>query len=106
MKKVVILLLPLLMSGCLLESVGPIDRTIKPYGAHWVKEGMTREGRVTDWLECGGSVGLNDGYERTSGMSNKNYFDGLNLRRKQIRECMDARNYQWIEQCDARCLYP
>lgn len=54
MKKVVILLLPLLMSGCLLESVGPIDRTIKPYGAHWVKEGMTRESRISDWVSCGG----------------------------------------------------
>lgn len=106
MKKLFAVFVPLLLSGCLLESVGPIDRSIKPYGAHWVKEGMTREMRVTDWLECGGSPGLNDGYERRSGITTKDYFEGLDLRRKQIRQCMDEKNYHWIEQCDDRCMYP
>lgn len=106
MKKLFSVLVPLLLSGCLLESVGPIDRSIKPYGAHWVKEGMTREMRVTDWLECGGSLGLNDGYERRSGITTKDYFEGLDLRRRQIRQCMDGKNYHWIEQCDDRCMYP
>jgi len=54
MKKFAVILLPLLVSGCLLESVGPIDRSIKPYGAHWVKAGMTNEQRLTDWTRCGG----------------------------------------------------
>lgn len=54
MKKFAVLFLPLLVSGCLLESVGPIDRSIKPYGAHWVKEGMTREDQLNDWVRCGG----------------------------------------------------
>lgn len=26
----------------------------KPYGAHWVKEGMTREESINDWVRCGG----------------------------------------------------
>ena len=54
MKKFAVILLPLLVSGCLLESVGRIDRSIKPYGAHWIKEGMTREEQLNDWVSCGG----------------------------------------------------
>ena len=56
MKNLAVLLLPLLVSGCLLESVGPIDRSIKPYGAHWIKEGMTKEERTNDWVRCGGDI--------------------------------------------------
>ncbi|MEN9886169.1 MAG: hypothetical protein RL758_747 [Pseudomonadota bacterium] len=106
MKRLFAVLVPLLLSGCLLESVGRIDRSIKPYGAHWVKEGMTREKRITDWLQCGGTAELGDGYERKSNMTNKDFFDGLNLHRQNIRICMAEKNYQWIEQCDHSCLYP
>jgi hypothetical protein len=76
----------------------------KPYGAHWIKDGMTKESRIVDWLECGGGENLSDGYERKSGITNKEYFDGLNSRRKQLRNCMDSKGYNWIEQCDTRCL--
>jgi hypothetical protein len=54
MKKLLVLLIPFLLSGCLLESVGPIDRSIKPYGAHWVKKGMTMDLQRNDWVDCGG----------------------------------------------------
>lgn len=53
MKKITMLLFPLLLTGCLLESVGPIDRSIKPYGAHWYQEGMTRQSRRIDSWACG-----------------------------------------------------
>jgi hypothetical protein len=76
----------------------------KPYGAHWIKEGMTRESRSADWLQCGGATGLNDGYERKSGLTTNEYFDGLDFQRKRIRSCMDGKGYLWIEQCDTRCL--
>ncbi len=97
MKKFAVLLLPLLVSGCLLESVGPIDRSIKPYGAHWVKAGMTNEQRLTDWTRCGGAENLSDGYEKQSGQSNSEFFDGLRLHRTKIRTCMDSKGYVWIE---------
>jgi hypothetical protein len=29
-------------------------KSIKPYGAHWVKNGMTMESRIKDWVDCGG----------------------------------------------------
>ena len=29
-------------------------KSIKPYGAHWVKEGMTSDQRLNDWVDCGG----------------------------------------------------
>jgi hypothetical protein len=105
MKNLLCLLSIFCLSGCL-ERIGQIDRNLKPYGAHWIKEGMTRESRVADWLQCGGGAYLNDGYERQSGITTKAYFEGLELHRKRIRSCMGGKKYFWIEQCDARCIHP
>lgn len=107
MKKFAVLLLPLLVSGCLLESVGRIDRNIKPYGAHWVKEGMTRETRTHDFTECGGdSATFKVGYEIQRDQTTADYFEGLNKHTLKVHSCMRVKNYIYLEQCDARCLYP
>jgi len=50
------LLLVVGLSGCLLESVRPVDRHIKPYGDCWNKTAMTDEGRKADWVACGGDA--------------------------------------------------
>jgi hypothetical protein len=113
LKTLVIICLIASLSGCLYGQCfdGPcaferakMIESVKPYGAHWIKDAMTRESRIVDWLECGGGENLSDGYERKSGITNKEYFDGLNSRRKQLRNCMDSKGYNWIEQCDTRCL--
>jgi hypothetical protein len=120
MKKLNVLLSSFLIAGCTIGNghiCGPQTPTAycnkdaydklmhpKPYGAHWIKEGMTRESRAADWLQCGGEERLSDGYERQSGITTKEYFEGLELHRKQIRGCMGGKGYFWIEQCDARCL--
>jgi hypothetical protein len=107
MKNLAVFLLPLLVSGCLLESVGPIDRNIKPYGAHWVKERMTREARIFDFKECGGdSVTLKAGYEIQRDQTTSDYFEGLNKHTLKVHSCMRTKGYVYIDTCDARCLYP
>jgi hypothetical protein len=107
MKKFAVILLPLLVSGCLLESVGPIDRSIKPYGAHWIKDGMTRDSRRHDFKECGGdSVSFKAGYEKQRDQTTADYFEGLNKHTLKVHSCMRAKDYIYLEQCDARCLYP
>jgi hypothetical protein len=94
------------LSGCLYGQCidGPcalerakIIQSIKPYGAHWVKAGMTNEQRLIDWTRCGGAENLSDGYEKQSGQSNSEFFDGLRLHRMKIRSCMDSKGYVWIE---------
>lgn len=35
-----------------------------PYGARWVKEGMTRESRRVDWMACGGAADLKSGFRK------------------------------------------
>lgn len=107
MNKLAVILLPLLVSGCLLESVGPIDRSIKPYGAHWIKEGMTRDSRRHDFKECGGdSVSFKAGYEKQRDQTTADYFEGLNKHTLKVHSCMRAKDYIYLEQCEARCLYP
>jgi hypothetical protein len=79
----------------------------KPYGAHWVKEGMTRESRTYDFKGCGGDpVTLREGYERQRHQTTADYFDGLNKHTLKVHSCMGEKGYAYIESCDARCLYP
>jgi hypothetical protein len=49
----------MLLSGCGIGGVWlePSNQPLSPfypYGARWVKEGMTRESRLADWVACGG----------------------------------------------------
>ncbi len=97
MKKFTLIWFSLLLSGCLLETVGPIDRNIKPYGAHWVKEGMTKESQLKDWVDCGGAANLSDGYEKRPEQTNSQYFEGLRFHRTKLRNCMNSKGYVWVE---------
>ena len=78
----------------------------KPYGAHWVKDGVTRESRLGDFVQCGGDANLRHGYGMKNGQSTKDFFDGFNAHIDQLSNCMKDKGYIWLEKCDARCLYP
>lgn len=117
MKNFAILLVPLFLSGCLLESVGPIDRSIKPYGAHWVKEGMTRESRQVDLTACGSisneDVRFQQEQLEMARLPNEPNDISAYLRlRDQLGVCMSSRGYtpigdlKYLGGCDDRCMYP
>jgi hypothetical protein len=117
MRKIVVFFLPLLISGCLLESVGPIDRTIKPYGAHWFKEGMTRESRRLDLAACGSisneDVRFQQEQLEMARLPNEPNDISAYLRlRDQLGVCMSSRGYtpigdlKYLGGCDDRCMYP
>ena len=91
----------LLLSGCLLEGAGPL-RNLKPYGAQWVKEGVTKEEWLADWVQCGGGGDGNYGYEG-KGQSHKEFFEGLNAYTDQLGVCMRNLGYKYLNECDARC---
>jgi hypothetical protein len=99
-----------------------VGRNLKPYGAHWVKEGMTRESRLQDYESCGGNKRLNPGFPdaviraetlSTDTVSAQTYNKDLinnpqaeaRLGKKRMF-CMLGKGYVWLENCDARCLYP
>ena len=103
-----------LLTGCFVSELGSMSgkerieylKSIKPYGAHWIKEGMTRESRLGDLVQCGGDANLRHGYGMKNGQSTKDFFDGFNAHVDQLSSCMKAKGYIWLEKCDARCLYP
>lgn len=77
-----------------------------PYGIHWVKENMTRDGRREDSWSCGA---LPTTYAADHGMviAGQNQGGEMDvLLSKQWRICMQAKGYVYLDQCDARCLYP
>ncbi len=89
----------------------------KPYGAHWIKDGMTRERRRFDLVACGSPNGevVEFSQDQLSREKNPNEPNGaaayLRLRDK-VGACMQSKGYmpvgdlQFLGGCDARCLYP
>jgi hypothetical protein len=90
---------------CALEHTR-IVQAIKPYGAHWVKEGMTRENRLSDFTQCGGYANMREGYEIQPNQSTTEFFKDYNAHVTKVAACMRAKGYTYLEQCDARCLHP
>jgi hypothetical protein len=101
--------------------------SIKPYGVHWIKEGMTRESRIEDIVVCGAKMDLeiefpNDSMEKTMALPEIKKLTGhryatteqvkwvaaKDLLRDSWRQCMVQRGYAQIPMglCDARCLHP
>ena len=106
MRTLPVLLLPLLLSACLLETVGPIDRSSKPYGAHWVKDGMTRESRREDFVDCGGSADMKEGLPYRSSRTTTEFFKEYNDHVFKVVSCMRSKGYDYQQDCDERCLHP
>ena len=87
-----------------------------PYGARWVKEGITRENRQADWVKCGGGADLQDGFRKwMDPESRKSYFDSLDRHELHLRTCMQSKGYVYrnpqtpgkADECDdGACLYP
>jgi hypothetical protein len=68
---------------------------------------MTRESRTADWLQCGGGEGGKDGYmDWQSSVPYEIYAQGKSVHIKKSTECMQVKGYFYLEQCDARYLYP
>lgn len=111
MRHLIYMILPLMLSGCLLESVAPLDRNLKPYGAHWIKEGMTRESRLNDTKACGAGrseyvLFSTDKIKAAMLSDDPNEVNAMGRLSKRWAECMESKGYAYLPECDARCLYP
>ena len=75
-------------------------KSIKPYGAHWVKEGMTDEQRLDDIEQCGGGRGLYVGFpdakiKAEKRLEESNDFPARNRLSKAWSECMQVKGYRY-----------
>lgn len=106
---------------CALEH-SRIVKNIKPYGAHWIRGGMTKESRLNDIELCGRGRSESAGFPQyaikaetlpTDTISTKLYDQNLlsnpeaeNRLAQKWSACMRSKGYVYLEQCDDRCLYP
>ena len=93
-------------------------KNVKPYGAHWVKEGMTRESRREDLAACGSVSGNEDvrfkdeQVEAARQAGEPNTINAYLKLRDILGQCMSERGYQpvgdlkYLGGCDERCTYP
>jgi hypothetical protein len=103
------------ISGCLLEGAGPVNRNIKPYGAHWIKNGMTMKGHQIDSWACGAAnteyaadnvVFTAKQRKNVQFPTDKNDYEPDGRLLNQWQACMRGKGYTYLDPCDARCLYP
>lgn len=91
--------------------------SIKPYGAHWIKDGMTRESRRIDLIACGSinfeDVRFPEDQLKLIRLPNEPNDISAHLRlRDQLGVCMASRRYKsvgdlkYLGGCDERCMYP
>ena len=83
----------------------------KPYGAHWIKEGMTKESRREDIAECGakGNESVNflpHEIQAAKQSDDPNDIKAMARLTEEWAECMQDRGYVYLEYCDERCQYP
>jgi hypothetical protein len=111
----------LLLNGCGIGGIwmDPSNRPLDPsypYGARWVKEGMTRESRKADWVTCGGGVDLSNGFRQWITTEPWSTFNAERERHEDmLNACIQSKGYDYKnpalrdvpDECDARtCMYP
>ncbi len=112
-------LVTLTLSGCGIGGMwmngNPHMEPIQPYGAHWVKERMTREQRRADSWSCGAAgtvhaadhvVFTNEQRDAVRLFTDKDNYVPDERLLNQWRICMQSKGYVYMNICDARCLYP
>jgi hypothetical protein len=83
----------------------------KPYGAHWIEDGMTKESRRVDIASCGakGNESVNflpQEIQAAKQPEDPNDFNAKERLNKQWVRCMRDKGYTYLEYCDDRCIYP
>lgn len=83
----------------------------KPYGAHFIKEGMTKESRLDDTVACGSGrteyvLFSDDKIQAAKHPNDPNNSLAKGRLSNQWASCMRAKGYVYLEYCDARCQYP
>lgn len=83
----------------------------KPFGAHFIKEGMTKESRLDDTVACGSGrteyvLFSDEKIQAAKQPEDINDFKAKERLNKHWVNCMRAKGYVYLEYCDTRCLYP
>ena len=94
------------ISGFWMTGDPSAGKDIKPYIAYWQKEGMTEEGRLKDWVACGGMKDGGFGYPldpnaRLSGESEQEFMTRLD---HAFQRCMIRSDYHYTGNCSSEYM--
>lgn len=112
----------LFLSGCgiggfWMNGNPSVGQNLKPYGAHWVRDGMTKDSRRLDLIACGSPSGeeiefSQDQINREKNPNEPNDIAAYLRLRGKVGVCVQSKGYmpvgdlQFLGGCDDRCLYP
>ncbi|MGY1490515.1 hypothetical protein ACW4YW_13980 [Methylobacillus pratensis] len=113
MKTWILLSIPFLLSGCLygqcLDGPCALERekmikSIKPYISYWIKEGMTEEGRLNDWVKCGGMRNGSFGINSVDRLSGESMAEATTRQEFAFQRCMIYSAYRYTGDCSSEYM--
>jgi len=103
--------LGLLLTGCnttILVASGKefsdYQKSIKPYIAYWQKEGMTEEGRLKDWMACGGSRDGGFGINIQDRLPGESRAASQERQKTDFQRCLLRAGYRYTGDCSSKYM--
>jgi len=77
------------------------QKSIKPYIAYWTKDGMTEDGRLWDWVGCGGGNDGSFSWKTKEQMPGESNEQSSRRQRDDHQRCMIQRGYRYTGDCSS-----
>ena len=79
-------------------------KSIKPYLAYWQKEGMTEEGRLKDWMACGGSRDGGFGINIQDRLPGESRAASQERQKTDFQRCLLRAGYRYTGDCSSKYM--
>ena len=79
-------------------------KDIKPYIAYWQKEGMTEEGRLKDWMACGGSRDGGFGINIQDRLPGESRAASQERQKTDFQRCLLRAGYRYTGDCSSKYM--
>jgi hypothetical protein len=76
-------------------------KSIKPYLQYWEKEGWTEEGRLADWVACGGSRSGNFAWDTRKQRLGESNEQSSVRQSQEHQRCLIQRGYRYTGNCSS-----
>ena len=79
-------------------------KDIKPYLAYWQKEGMTEEGRLKDWVACGGNERGTFSWKVKQQLPDETDDAARTRQNFAFQRCMSRSGYHYTGDCSSKYM--
>ena len=82
----------------------PFPTPVKPYLHYWEKPGMTEEGRLSDWLICGGDKDGTFSWDTRKKQVNESNEQSRTRQSRAHERCLISHGYRYTGNCSSPAM--